>query len=380
MSLSREEFEKVYDFIQTIGGKGSAVQSIYEQLRGINSIGTHPSMPANREQFGMTFFTRPRMNLNDANLRAWEPFYAMIGGEGSINIPRAVRALLDPVGVWRSSKGSLLIDNEQAFIPWLSNMLVSQSGWPDISPGTWTSNEGNHHEARSQIDDTIKNYRVWDLNTTLRNGAGNSILMLLYVWVCYPSLIYEGDMTPFIDAIIQTRIDSHTRIFRFSMDANKRRISSWWSTIAYPYVAPTATGANFSMDSPFNQEGQQLSVNWKCHGCDTFHPIVLSEFNNTVAYFNPKMHPSIRDKYMVEIKEDEWGVFNYKTFFSIDTEEQTMHRWVDKDIYADWTTNKSLTMGQRFTSSTIPVSYGGHLDGTTTAVASTATPTTGTTT
>lgn len=363
MSLSREEFEKVFDFISRMSGKGSSVQSIFEQLRGINSLGTHPTTPINREQFGLTFFTRPRMNLHDANLRAWRPFYSMISSEGAnISLPRAVRAMLDPVGVWKFSKGSPLIDHEQAFIPWLSNSLVSQSGWPEIAPGTFTSAEGNHHESYSIIDDTIKNFRVWELNTMHREGPGNIIVLLLYVWVCYASLVYEGDMTPYPDAIMSRRIDYNTRIFRFSLDANKKRIREWWSTIAYPYVAPTAINANFSMDSPFNEEGQQKSVNWKCHGCDTFDPIVLAEFNAIVQYFNPKMHPAIRDKHMVEIQEDEWHLFNYKTFFQIDTEEQILTRWVDREVYAEWSNKEArVPMGQRFTSSVKPRSYGGQL-------------------
>lgn len=362
MSLSREEYERVYEFISKMGGKGSSVQSIFEQLRGINSLGTHPTMPANREQFGLTFFTRPRMNLHDTNLRNWRPFFSMIGGENSANLPRAIRAMLDPVGVWRHGKGSVLIDHEQAFIPWLSNGLVSQSGWPEIAPGTFTSAEGNHHESSSMIDDTIKNFRTWDLNTSFRNGAGNIIVLLLYVWVCYASLVYEGDLSPYPDAIMSNRIDYHTRVFRFSLDANKKNIAGWWSTIAYPYVAPTTQGANFSMDSPFNTEGQQQSVLWKCHGCDTFDPIVLAEFNAIVQYFNPNMHPSLRGKRMVEIAENEWHLFNYKTFFQVDTEEQTLTRWVDVDVYKEWTNNESkISMADRYASSLKPTRLGGQL-------------------
>jgi hypothetical protein len=368
MSLSKEEFEKIFDFISRIGGKGSSVQSIYEQLRGINSLGTHPTMPPVREQFGLTFFTRPRLNLTDGNLRAFRPFFSMIGGNDGISIPRAVRAMLDPVNVWNGERrGSPLTNHEQAFIPWLSNGLVSQSGWPEISPGTFSSSEGNHHEAWSMIDDTIKNYRVWDLNTALRNGAGNVIIMLLFTWVCYGSLVYEGDMVPYPDAIMQHRIDYHTRIYRFALDANKKRITSWWSTIAYPYVAPTATGANMSIDNPFNTESQQVSVNWKCHGCDTFDPIVFTEFNNIVAYFNPNMHPAIRDKMMVQINEDTWNLFTYDTFFWIDPEEQILERWVSKEVYDSRMGDTRVAWNTRVPKgSLLPVGYGGKLDSQTT--------------
>lgn len=362
MSLSREEFEKVFEYISQIGGKGSNTQSIYEQLRGINSLGTHPTMPIAREQFGLTFFTRPRMNLSDANLRAWRPFFSMIGGEGTVNLPRGIRAMLDPVGVWRNSRGSPLTNPEQVFVPWLSNGLVSQSGWPEIAPGIFTSQEGNHHESWSMIDDTIKNYKTWDLNMTFRNGAGNAIVMLLYVWVVYASMVYEGDMVPYPDAIMQHRIDYHSRIYRFSLDANKKRIMGWWSTIAYPQVAPSATGANMSLDSPFNTEAQQLSVIWKCHGCDTFDPIVFSEFNNAVQYFNPKMHPAVRDKFMVKISDELFHIFNYKSFFQIDTEEQTLERWVSKEDYDEWQISSKQKAGSRFTaSSLVPISRGGSL-------------------
>lgn len=362
MSLTKEEFEKVFEYISKIGGKGSQVQSIYEQMRGINSLGTHPTMPPQREQFGLTFFTRPRLNLSDANLRAWRPFYNLIGGESTVNLPRAIRALLDPVGVWRNDKGSPLCNNAQAFIPWLSNGLVSQSGWPEIAPGTFTSQEGNHHEAWSMIDDTIKNYRVWELNTSLRNGPGNIILLLLYVWVCYAGLIYEGDLTPYADAIMQNRIDYHTRIYRFSLDPNKKRIAGWWSTVAYPYVVPSATGANFSMDNPFNTESQQLSVNWKCHGCETFDPIIFHEFNTIGAYFNYNMHDSMRDTHMQKLTEDEFTSFTYDMYYRVEPEEQELERWVDKEVYQAWTNEKAIKMSARFSPLTLePVAYGGEL-------------------
>lgn len=334
-----ELLNKMMDKINLSSGRGSYSQSFYDQLSGINMLNVPSSLPDVRQRGGLTFWTRPKLNLNDANLRAWPPFYEMISDVDQMSYLSMVRSLLDPVGCWNPDRltGALklspLIDNRSPFIPWLSNSLLSQSGWPEIMAGTFTSSEGNHHEAYTILDDTIKNYRVWDLSSSHKNPEGNLIGILLYVWVVAASLTFEGDMVPYPDSIMNRRRNYTSRIYRFSTDDKMHRIEEWWSTIVYPYMAPTAVNANYSVDSPFNYENKQVSLSWKATGCETYDPRVLNDFNRISVYFNPLFHPRTREKHFRKVDKDNWPRFNYKCYLWIDTVTKTFERWVPIDVY-----------------------------------------------
>lgn len=340
--LSKETLNNLFDRVSVASGRGSVSQSFYDQISGLNMLNTPPTLPNVRERAGLTFWTRPNLNLSDSNLRAWPPFYDAIADVNAtppmMSYLSVVRSLLDPRGCWSPIDGgnnrlSPLIDNLSPFIPWLSNSLISMSGWPEILAGTFTSSEGNHHEAYTILDDTIKNYRVWDLSSSHRNPEGNLIGILLYMWVAAASLTFEGDMVPYPDSIRNRRRNYMSRIFRFATDDRMHRIEEWWSTIAYPYMAPTAVNANFSIDSPFNTEAQQVSINWKCTACETYDPRVLVDFNRISVYFNPYLHPNIREQYMVKVDQSQWQRFNYKCYLYIDTNLKVFERWVPIKVY-----------------------------------------------
>lgn len=330
---------KMMDKISITAGRGSYSQSFYDQISGINMLNVPSTLPDTRQRGGLTFWTRPKLNLSDNNLRAWPPFIDVLADKEMMSYMAAVRSLLDPVGCWNPAPNdgnvrlSPLIDNNSPFIPWLSNSLLSQSGWPEIAVGTFTSSEGNHHEAYTIIDDTIKNYRVWDLSTSHKNPEGNLIGILLYMWVVTASLTFEGDMVPYPEDIMNRRRNYFSRIYRFSTDDKMQRIEEWWSTIAYPYMAPTAVNANYSVDSPFNYENKQVSLSWKCTACETYDPRVLTDFNRITVFFNPMMHPAVREKYMVKVDADDWPRFNYKCYLWIDTDKKLFERWVPRAVY-----------------------------------------------
>lgn len=336
--ITRSQLAQITDRVSLAAGRGRASQSYFDQLSGVNLLSTPPTSEMTKEKSGFTFWTRPKLNLSDANLRAWPQFYDIIADQEQMSLLSVARSLLDPVGCWNPDingvkKVSPLIDNFSPFIPWLSNSLISMSGWSETLAGTFTSTEGNHHEAYTMIDDTIKNYRVWSANSSHRNMPGNFIGMLLYIWVATACLQYEGDMVPYPDSIRARRRNYLSRIYRFSTDDRMRYVEEWWSTIVYPYMAPTAVNANFSVDNPFNIENQQVSVGWQCSGLETYDPRILVDFNRISIYFNPYLHPAVRDKYMVKVDEADWPRFNYKCYLLINVDTKEIERYVSRQIY-----------------------------------------------
>lgn len=353
--LNQSQLKQLMDRVSLTAGRGRLSQSYYDQLSGINLLNIQPTTEMIKERQGLTFFTRPKLNLSDSNLRAWPQFYDIIADTTQMSLLSVVRSLLDPVGCWNPDQNGILklsplVDNNSPFIPWLSNSMISMSGWPETLVGTYTSSEGNHHEAYTIIDDTIKNFRVWSANTSHRNMPGNFIGMLLYVWVAAAALTFEGDMVPYPDSIRRRARNYMSRIYRFSTDDKMRYVEEWWSTIAYPYMAPTAVNANFSIDNPFNMENQQVSLNWQCTGCETYDPRILLDFNRISIYYNPKLHPKVRDKYMVKVDEDDWPRFNYKCYLIIDTETKEIQRYVPREVYErvkETLTSRIFTGGER---------------------------------
>lgn len=327
--------KELLDIISRIAGNGSTSQSIHEQIYGINSLGTQDTVPLSRDQYGMTFFTRPRLNLSNENLRfhrEFSPFLATNGNRATLAM--ACRVILDPVGAWSRGDTCPLVDNRQAFIPWLTNSIQSSSGWPDLSVGTYTSEEGVYHEQWAMVDDTIKHFKVWNMTNSHRETLGNIILLLAYLWVGYSSLVFEGVMRPYVDAEIEDEMDYITRCYRFAMDEGRTKITQWGSTLCFPTAVPTGLTMNFSADSPLNDEGRIQSLPFTCMGFEWNDPATLTEFNIIVQHHNPDMNDQNREARMKKLVRSEWTLFRNQCFFRINTEnENEFERWVDLDMY-----------------------------------------------
>lgn len=353
------EFDEVLDFLSRLGGQGSSVSSIFEQIRGINGLGTNPTMPVDTDQFGLLFFTRPRLNLSHGNLQAYRPFTPMMGRNVANALPLAVRVMLDPKATWAGTPPvrSPLVDDKQAFIPWLTNGAVSMSGWPDMLLGTFDSKEGNFHESWSMVDDTPRMYRGWEASATFRNGIGDIILLLFWAWVSYEGLIYEGTFYPYPEAIIEHEIDYYTRIYRLVLDSTRRRVVKMYSTLGYPRSVPIGMSANYSIDSPTAIEGNQHTFQFKCVGMEYFDEIILQEFNDTVCGFNKSMLDSRRNAECVLLKPNEWALFNYHTYFRINPDTYEFERWVDKEYYRQLTVYQQRGLAAMLPGVKIPSMY-----------------------
>ena len=61
-------FDNELDFISKMSGFGSFSRAQTDNIRGINANLNGASAPANMDSFGMTFFTRPDLNLSYNNI------------------------------------------------------------------------------------------------------------------------------------------------------------------------------------------------------------------------------------------------------------------------------------------------------------------------
>ncbi len=338
------------DYFQTTA-VGSVDKAIGNNLFGINHRQTPTPVQMNKDQYGLTFFVRPQLNLQAANIRNVRIFYPMLSDLPK-SLQRFVRCTLDPRLMYgykiidrggnnasEMEGGDLLscplIDEKQAFIPVLTNNLNSLSGWPDIVAPTFTSKEGLYQESWSIVDGTTKIFSTFDLDATFRNTRGDPIMFLFYVWVHYSSLVFEGNLVPYPDFIIENEIDYNTRIYRLVLDQDKKYVRKIAATGAsFPVQVPTGGYFDFTSERPFNDQNKDITIRFRCVGAQYQDDILIKEFNNTVVIFNPDMEDGMRDMVMMKVDASLLRLFNNRGYPRINPDNYELEWYVDVGYFS----------------------------------------------
>lgn len=317
-------------------GIGDLDSPAANNLFGLNHRGYGGALQANTDTQGLTLFSRPRMNLSYDNVARSRILSPMLAEEEN-TYQQAIRLLLDPtLATQLNGIKSPLVDDRCAFIPILSNNLISLSGWPDVEVDTYTSTEGLQKESWSMVDGVYKYYRTFDVTANFRNIAGDPITLLLNTWVHYASMVYQDQMSPYMANIMQNKIDYTTRIWRLVLDSSNRFVQKIGCCgAAFPTAVPLGASFNFNSETPLNSENDQLSFNFRCMGAEYLDPILIYEFNVLVALFNPDMATEESRTAMryIKLSQTEKPIFNYRGYPRIDPDSFELEWWVDGYTY-----------------------------------------------
>ena len=308
---------------------------ISDNFYGFNHRQQPGSMPINRDVHGLTFFTRPRLNFTTGNLRDNRLFAPLLRNSNQ-NQQRIIRCILDPElskGTGGETINTPLVDEHQAFIPFLTNSLISMSGWPDMDAPIFTSHEGVYKESFSLIDGIVRNYTTYDISANFRNTLGDPITAMFFYWLHYASSVYLGEMVPYPDSLLQNEIDYNTRIYRLVMDPARRYVQKIAATIAFPRSNPMGAAFNFDAAHPLNQSNDQISINFQCMGAMYNDDILVYEFNRTQVMFNALMDDRHRESTLIKIPVDKTTFFNYRGYPRINPADYELEWWVDKNYY-----------------------------------------------
>lgn len=354
-SSAKVESEMDRLFVQLPAGQIST--AIGDTFYGINHRQTPGAISINKDLYGLTFFTRPRLNLTSENVRAVRKLTGLLTNEQR-SIQRIIRCLLcpdmgDPSRAEWAGITSPFVDRQQAFIPVLTNHLLSMQGWPDLQLPTHTSPDGVYHEAYSIVDGLSVNYSTYDITANFRNLPGDPITALFLVWLHYASNVYQGTMVPFPDMMVQNEVDYNTRIYRLVLDASKTRVQGIAACgAAFPWSAPTGMKFNFESGQPINRWDEQITINFRCMGAEYQDDILIDEFNRTVALFNGAMSPSnfnirfgrgfggetlvhtTHKQGYVQVPMDALSIFNNRGYSRIDPVSYELQWWVTAEDYA----------------------------------------------
>lgn len=312
-------------------------------IYGINHRQTPLALPMNKDHYGLTFFTRPQLNMQPENLVAVRRFVRLLN-ENPLSIERVIRCYLDPrlqVGLYANEKEATknaiecpLVDKQQLFIPLLTNTLLNISGWPDLSAPTWTAKDGPYKESYSLVDGIVMNYSTYNLTANFRNLKTDPISKLFSYWIEYQSAVFEGTMTPYGDMVTENEIDYNTRIYRVTLDPTKqivRNISCCGA--AFPISDPIGGIFDFSSEKPYNDANAEISISFQCMGFWYNDDIIIEAFNTAVSYFHSGMKKDNRAKYMTQIPFNLLPLFNNRGYPYIDPKSMQLQWFIDTNIY-----------------------------------------------
>lgn len=268
---------------------GSMLRGLGNDLYGINYNQTGKPLPRAKDSYGFTFFTRPQLNLTTLNVSNYRGLYNLLTSEDS-SYQRYTRLMLDPRLQRKEKLICPFVDPYNAFIPTLTNNIVSVSGWPDLTVPTHTSEAGLYGEEHSFVDGVTNHYESFDVDVTFRNTRGNPLLYFFYTWIKYESLVFEGIFNPYLDMITENEIDYNTRIYRIVLDQTKRYVTYIGATGAsFPVNVPTGMLFDYNIDTPLNTKNTEISIRFRSMGFIAFEDYLKLAFNETMAIFNPDM-------------------------------------------------------------------------------------------
>lgn len=313
-----------------VGPLGTAIG---DSFYGINHRQTPNAIQINKDYFGYTFFTRPLLNMTSDNLRIVRKMAPLLTTEPA-SVQRIIRCTLDPL-LAETGISSPFVDNQQAFIPILSNHLLSMSGWPDVNLPTFTSPEGVYKEAFSFVDGNADNYGTYDITANFRNIPGNPIMLLFYIWGLYSAYVATGVMVPYPEFVVQNEIDYNTRIYRLVMDSSKTYVKGVAACgAAFVTSIPKGAQYNFEADRPINSAMfDQISIPMRMIGAMYDDDILIYEFNMTVCMFNNGMMDGTREQHYKEIPAQALSLFNNRGYPRINPNTYKLEWWVPLDEY-----------------------------------------------
>jgi len=300
-----------------------------------------PSLESNQESQGIVFFTRPQLNMQTSNIRN-SNFLENLLDDNPNTVNRFVRVTLDPRCPYELNSEFYstekidcpFVDKHMPFIPILTNTLTNLSGWPDSTVPTFTSKAGLRKEQIAMIDGTFEINDVFSLSATFKNFINEPISTLFEKWGQYSSLEFEGMVYPYLDFITENEFDYNTRIYKFTLDkSNRFIIKSFVTGASFPNTWPSGKYADYSRDKPYNEQTNDININFTCMGARYNYSRYLLDFNKLAATFHPDVKNFLTGSptRMVPIAYDLLKTFDFRGYPVINLETFELVWLISKD-------------------------------------------------
>jgi len=309
--LYRDTSPTLFEHEMETSTQPSTLDGTTIDMLALNRDRLGPPVQPVKENHGYVFFTRPQLNLSDANLQVDRLFLSLANND-PYSVQSYIRSMLDPSLLYRTNNktknsfydtvnkdpantfGCELIDNKSAFITIMSNRIKSLSGMPDMVVPTYTSKQGIRKEQWSMVDGSMYVYEKFDVSVSFQSTRHEVILLLLYYWEMYMTYVHEGRMYPYMEMIAANEIDYNTRIWRILLDESGSKVTKIGCTGAsFPTSVPMGKMFDFNSDNLFTTGNNEVGTTFTSVGACYLDPILIDEFNDLQAIFNRDMLESV---------------------------------------------------------------------------------------
>lgn len=302
----RKFYQRINENASISMGQGSVNNYLQTALSRLDRFGTM-MMPLNHELSGMTFITRPNLNLSSSNIRM-DAVLSTLDTLVPRSIPFMMRALLDTTlssthvsnapGIKADSRerSEFLTKVDQCpifnprspFLTPLCNCLTDISGYSDLIVETETTAGGFYSEDMTYAKGSDLLNKSTELTLGFRDIQGGIVMALLYIWDLYIALQCKGEVMAYADDIYAQRLNYTVSIYRFTFDATREIITGWSkATGCYPKAVPIGARFNINQGEVYSSSAAKFTVPFVVNKIEYMNPEILKDFNTLVSRYWP---------------------------------------------------------------------------------------------
>ena len=292
VEFTNATFRQEMDEVMRGAGAGSYSNQLQTFLVGTDRY-QRSILPKNSVHSGLTFITRPRLNLQPSSLRQ-SRIFAPLDTMQPANIKFMIRCLLDPVFAsgfgLQAAINSPLYNPYNAFFTPLCNAVTACSGWQDMMIQTLTTETGFHSEDQTFAIGYDQLSRTYDINMTFKDIQGGPIGAIFFYWLYYMHCVTKGIMIPYTDDVDNQRLNYTVSIYRFLLDPRRRTIVGYSkATGCFPVSYPIGAMYNFSNSEIFVESAGEFTIPFKANKIEYDDYAILQDFNILAKRYCPNI-------------------------------------------------------------------------------------------
>ena len=275
-----EYFDALKDAAAMAAGRGSAFRTWGTYLTRFDRLGTFP-FQVNRMYRGMTFITRPKLNLSTRSLKQ-DDTMQMLNNANPYSFQMAIRSWLDT----KFSKDQDALTRNcpyfnkfSAFNIPLMNSLTAISGWPDTVIESYTTRGGYFSEDQTIAVGSTDGRQTTNLTLTCRDYQGGFVMAMLFYYLRSLYLQSSGISTVYPEDIDAYRLNYTFSIYRFLLDPYRKSIPYWAKATGCWFSGlPTGDLFNFSIDDEYIPTSREFSFPVVANRVEYMNPQILTDF------------------------------------------------------------------------------------------------------
>jgi len=334
--LSAQNLYEWIEYAFTENGGPGYQSALINMLKGVRILGPGNQMaPIPDDTIGLVFMNRPLLNLSDENVIK-HPQLLTYYNPPRNTLQHYIKGLLDPVWGRGNSGNSDLLDPLYPWIAPITNLVKVSTGFPDIGLNVSTSQPGIRKEVYQYVDGILKVNYNYDMRMSFYPCKPNIIPTIFDVWNHYIEGVKLGDegMEPYAEALIQNYRDFDCRVYHIILNKNMRNIEGiYCNGYAWPNSYPS--GAFSTIDrtgTTLRGQGQDdVEINFPSVAFRYNNLQIADQFNRTTLFFNPNMHPSVRNSYYRKLAFSEYFGGGYHAYPWINLNTMEMEYWSKLD-------------------------------------------------